>query len=138
MRYGVDAVIDTARVLDLLRFEWHKDGGTLRGQSAGSLNAFEAEGQHRVQRILLLIAQNIELTAPCPPNGLQGLGILVELFEVICQMRQRHQSQHHALVAAHEIIHKLLCFAPCQFQFIGDIGVIVAILVLPLPTAGNV
>ena len=39
MRYGVDAVVDTARVLNLLRFEWHKDGGTFRGQGAGGVNA---------------------------------------------------------------------------------------------------
>ena len=70
MRYGVDAVVNTARVLDLLRFERHKNGGTLRGQGAGSVNALEAEGQYRVQGVLLLIAQNVKLTAPRPPNGL--------------------------------------------------------------------
>ena len=70
MRYGVDAVVNTARVLDLLRFERHKNGGTLRGQGAGSVNALEAEGQYRVQGVLLLIAQNVKLTAPRPPDGL--------------------------------------------------------------------
>ena len=70
MRYGVDAVVNTARVLDLLRFERHKNSGTLRGQGAGSVNALEAEGQYRVQGVLLLVAQNVKLTAPRPPDGL--------------------------------------------------------------------
>ena len=48
MRYGVDAVVNTARVLNLLRLEGHEDSGTLRSQGAGSLNALETEGQHRV------------------------------------------------------------------------------------------
>ena len=39
MRYSVDTVVNTARVLDLLRFERHKDSGTFRGQGAGSVNA---------------------------------------------------------------------------------------------------
>ena len=39
MRYGVDAVVNTARVLDLLRFERHENGSTFRGQGAGCLNA---------------------------------------------------------------------------------------------------
>ena len=138
MRYGVDAVVDTARVLDLLRFERHKNGGTFRGQCAGSVNALEAEGQDRIQRVLLLIAQNVKLTAPRSPNGLQSLGVLVELFKVICQMRQRHQSQHHALVAAHEVVHKFLRFAPHLLQVIGDIGGKIVALILPLLPAGNI
>ena len=138
MRYGVDAVVNTARVLDLLRFERHKDSGTFRGQGAGSVNALEAEGQHRVQGVLLLVAQNVKLTAPRPPDGLQGLGVLIELFKVICQMRQRDECQHHALVAAHEIIHKLLCFAPHLLQVIGNIGGKIVALILPLLPAGNI
>ena len=138
MRYGVDAVVNTARVLDLLRFERHKNGGTLRGQGAGSVNALEAEGQYRVQGVLLLVAQNVKLTAPRPPDGLQGLGILVKLSEVICQMRQRHQSQHHALVAAHEVVHEFLRFAPHLLQVIGDIGGKIVVLILPLLPAGNI
>ena len=70
MRYGVDAVVNTARVLNLLRLEWHEDSGTFRGQGAGSVNALEAEGQYRVQGVLLLVAQNVKLTAPRPPDGL--------------------------------------------------------------------
>ena len=138
MRYGIDAVVDTARVLNLLRFERHEDSGTLRGQGAGSVNALEAEGQYRVQGVLLLIAQNIELTAPRPPNGLQSLGVLVKLFKVICQVRQRHQSQHHTLVAAHEVVHEFLRFAPHLLQVIGDIGGKIVALILPLLPAGNI
>ena len=138
MRYGIDTVVNTARVLDLLRFERHEDSGTLRGQGAGSVNALEAEGQHRVQCVLLLVAQNVKLTAPRSPDGLQGLGVLIELFEVICQVRQRHQSQHHTLVAAHEVVHEFLRFAPHLLQVIGDIGGKIVVLVLPLLPAGNI
>jgi len=138
MGHGVDAIVDAARVLNLLRFEGHENGSTFRGQSAGSFNAFQTEGQHRVQRVLLLVAQNVKLTAPRPPDGLQGFGVLVKLFEVICQVCQRHQSQHHALVAAHEVVHKLLCFAPHLLQVIGNIGGKIVVLILPLLPAGNI
>ena len=66
------------------------------------------------------------------------LGVLVKLFEVICQVRQRHQSQHHTLVAAHEVVHKLLRFAPHLLQVIGDIGGKIVVLILPLLPAGNI
>ena len=138
MRYGVDTVVDTARVLDLLRLEGHENGGTFRGQCAGSVNALETEGQHRIQRVLLLIAQDIKLATACPPDGLQSLGVLIELFKVICQVRQRYQSQHHALVAAHEVVHKLLRFAPHLLQVIGNIGGKIVALILPLLPAGNI
>ena len=69
---------------------------------------------------------------------MQGFGVLVKLFEVICQVRQRHQSQHHALVAAHEVVHKLLRFAPHLLQVIGDIGGKIVVLILPLLPAGNI
>ena len=138
MRYGVDAVVNTARVLDLLRLEWHEDSGTFRGQGAGSVNALEAEGQYRVQGVLLLVAQNVKLTAPRPPDGLQGLGVLVKLFEVVRQMRQRDKCQHHALVAAHEVVHEFLRFAPHLLQVIGDIGGKIVVLILPLLPAGDV
>ena len=138
MRHGVDAVVNTARVLNLLRLEGHENGGTFRGQGTGGVNALEAEGQHRVQCVLLLVAQNVKLTAPRPPDGLQGFGVLVKLFKVICQVRQRHQSQHHTLVAAHEVVHKLLRFAPHLLQVIGDIGGKIVALILPLLPAGNI
>ena len=53
-------------------------------------------------------------------------------------MRQRHQSQHHTLVAAHEVVHKLLRFAPHLLQVIGDIGGKIVALILPLLPAGNI
>ena len=69
---------------------------------------------------------------------MQSLGVLIELFKVICQVRQRHQSQHHTLVAAHEVGHKLLRFAPHLLQVIGDIGGKIVVLILPLLPAGNI
>ena len=63
---------------------------------------------------------------------------MVELFEVICQVRQRHQSQHHALVAAHEVVHEFLRFAPHLLQVIGNIGGKIVALILPLLPAGNI
>ena len=53
-------------------------------------------------------------------------------------MRQRHQSQHHTLVAAHEVVHKLLRFAPHLLQVIGNIGGKIVALILPLLPAGNI
>lgn len=56
----------------------------------------------------------------------------------ICQVRQRHQSQHHALVAAHEVVHEFLRFAPHLLQVIGNIGGKIVALILPLLPAGNI
>lgn len=39
VRHGVDAVVNTARVLNLLRLEGHENGGTFRGQGTGGVNA---------------------------------------------------------------------------------------------------
>ena len=69
---------------------------------------------------------------------MQGFGVLVKLFEVICQVRQRHQSQHHTLVAAHEVVHEFLRFAPHLLQVIGDIGGKIVVLILPLLPTGNI
>ena len=53
-------------------------------------------------------------------------------------MRQRHQSQHHTLVAAHEVVHEFLRFAPHLLQVIGNIGGKIVVLILPLLPAGNI
>ena len=53
-------------------------------------------------------------------------------------MRQRHQSQHHALVAAHEVVHEFLRFAPHLLQVIGNTGGKIVVLILPLLPAGNI
>ena len=53
-------------------------------------------------------------------------------------MRQRHQSQHHTLVAAHEVVHEFLRFAPHLLQVIGNIGGKIVALILPLLPTGNI
>ena len=41
---GIDAIVNAACVLDLLRLEGHEDSGAFAGQSADSINAAQAVG----------------------------------------------------------------------------------------------
>ena len=69
---------------------------------------------------------------------MQSLGVLIELLQIVRQMCQRDKRQHHTLVAAHEIVHEFLRFAPHLLQVIGDIGSKIVALILPLLPAGNI
>ena len=102
--HGVDAVVQTAGIHDLLRLEGQQHGGALRGQRPHSVDTPQTVGQHRVQRVLLLVLHSGKLTAVGTANGGQSLRVLLQLLLVVGKVGQRHQRVHHPLVAGGEII----------------------------------
>ena len=102
--HGVDTVVQPAGVHDLLRLEGQQHGGTLRGQCPHGVDTPQAVGQHRVQRVLLLVLHSGELAAVGTANGGQGLRVLLQLFLVVGKVGQRHQRVHHPLVAGGQVV----------------------------------
>ena len=102
--HGVDAVVQTAGVHDLLRLKGQQHGGALRGQRPHSVDTPQTIGQHRVQRVLLLVLHNGELAAVGTANGGQGLRVLLQLLLVVGKVGQRHQRVHHPLVAGGKVV----------------------------------
>ena len=136
--HGVDAVVQAARVHDLLRLEGQQHGGTFGGQRSHSVDTPQAVGQHRVQRVLLLVLHSGELATVGTANGGQRLRVLLQLLLVVGKMGQRHQRVHHPLVTGGEIVQKLPCFLPHLLQIVGDVGREIVVVVLSLLPAGNV
>ena len=102
--HGVDTVVQAAVVHDLLRLEGQQHSGALRGQRPHSVDTPQAVGQHRVQRILLLVLHSGKLTAVGTANGRQRLRVLLQLSLVVGKVSQRHQRVHHPLVAGGEVV----------------------------------
>ena len=102
--HSVDTVVQAAGVHDLLRLERQQHSGALRGQRPHGVNAPQAVGQHRVQRVLLLVLHDGELTAVGTPDGRQGLRVLLQLLLVVGKVGQRHQRVHHPLVAGGQVV----------------------------------
>ena len=102
--HSVDAVVQATGVHDLLRLEGQQHGGALRGQRPHSVNAPQAVGQHRVQRVLLLVLHGSKLTAMGTANGGQCLRVLLQLLLAVGKVSQRDQRVHHPLVAGGEVV----------------------------------
>ena len=102
--HGVDAVVQATGVHDLLRLKGQQHSGTLRGQRPHGVDAPQAVGQHRVQRVLLLVLHSGELAAVGAANGGQSLRVLLQLLLVVGKVSQRHQRVHHPLVASGEVV----------------------------------
>ena len=135
---GVDAVVDAPGILYLLDAEGHEDGGALGGEGAGGLDAAQAIGQGGVQPVLLLVAQDGELAKALVTDGLQGLGVRVQLLQRVGHVDQGDIGEDHALVAGAEVVQELLILCPELFQLIGDGGGKVVVGVLLLLPAGDV
>ena len=85
-----------------------------------------------------MIAEDGELAKALVADGLQGLGIGVQLLQRVGHVYQRDVGEDHPLVAGGEVIQKLLVFRPKLLQLIGDGGGKVVVGVLLLLPAGNV
>ena len=104
MRHAVDAVIDTASVLNILHAKRHQSRSTFRCQGANGLNAAQAVGQHRIQSILLLVAQNSKLTEIFTTYGQKRFGVGVQLLQRVRDMDERDIGKDHALVACTQVV----------------------------------
>ena len=103
-RHGVDTVVQPAGVHDLLCLKGQQHSGTLRGQRPHSVDTPQAVGQHRVQRVLLLVLHSGKLAAVGTPDGGQRLRVLLQLLLAVGKVSQRHQRVHHPLVAGGEVV----------------------------------
>ena len=102
--HGVDAVVQTAGIHDLLRLKGQQHSGALRGQRSHGVDTPQAVGQHRVQRVLLLVLHSGKLAAVGTANGRQRLRVLLQLLLVVGKVGQRHQRVHHPLIAGGQVV----------------------------------
>ena len=71
-------------------------------------------------------------------NGLEGVGIAVQLLLAVRQMHQSHHSEHHPLVTGGQIVQHLPRFLPLLLQIVGHHRGEVAVAVLPSLPVGDI
>ena len=134
---AVDAEEDTAGVHDLLHTERNKRGEACRGQRPQSLDLPASIGQDSLETVELLKRQLIKLAHPLIGNGADGVRVVLQLLQTARKVGQGDVAEHHPLIVACEILHKLQVFIPLLLQ-IGwqDRGEILLFVLIPLP-GGN-
>ena len=135
---GVDAVIQAAGVLDLLRPERHENGAALRGERPQSVDATQAIRQDGVQAVLLLVAENGETAELFLRNGLQRLRVCVKLLQAVRDMNERHTGEHEPLVTGGQIFQQVFRFGAHLLQVIRNRRGEVVLPVLALLPSGYV
>ena len=55
-------------------------------------------------------------------RGVERFGVAVELLFAVSQMHERHQPEHHPLVAGRQVVQHLLGFLALEFHIIGNRG----------------
>ena len=70
--------------------------------------------------------------------GVERFGVAVELFFAVSQMHQRHQPEHHPLVAGGQIIKHFFGFLALEFHIIGNRGCKIVVGVLAALPVGHV
>ena len=55
-------------------------------------------------------------------RGVERFGVAVKLLLIVRQMNQRHQPEHHPLVAGRQVVQHLLGFLALEFHIIGNRG----------------
>ena len=138
LAHGVLTVVQAVRLHDFLCAERNQHGGAFGGERAQGLNFPQTVRQHRVQTVLLLPAQRGKLTQVLARRGVERFGVAVELLLAVGQMHQRHQPEHHPLVAGRQVVEHLLGFLALQLHVVGNgRGKIVVGVLAALPV-GNV
>ena len=107
---GVLPVVQTIRLHDFLRAKRNQHGGAFGGERAQGLDFPQPIGQHRVQSVFLLPAQRGKLAQVLTRRGVERFGIAVELLFAVSQMHQRHQPEHHSLVAGGQVVQHFFGF----------------------------
>ena len=139
MRHGIDTVVDSAFVPDLLAAERSHHRHRFCGQGAHHIDPPQAVGQTGVQPILLLPFQNADLAvAMRSGHRTDGFGILIQFFFCVSQMSDRKQPMDHVLIPNGDIIHYFLGHRPGLLQLIGNIGRKLVVHVLPGLPARNI
>ena len=125
------AVVDATPVPHLLGLKGHEDSQGLGGQGAQGVDSPQAQGQDSCQAVRLLPAQGGELAQVLAGDGLEGVGIAVQLLLGVRQMHQSHHSEHHPLVAGGQVVQHLPRFLPLLLQIVRHHRGEVAVAVLP-------
>ena len=94
--------------------------------------------QHRVQTVLLLPAQRGKLAQVLTCRGVERFGVAVELLFAVSQMHQRHQPEHHPLVAGGQVVEHLLGFLALEFHIVRNCRSKIVVGVLAALPVGNV
>ena len=131
---GVLPIVQTVRLHDFLCAERNQHGGAFGGKGSQGLDFPQPIGQHRVQPVFLLPAQRGKLAQVLTRRGVERFGITVQLFLVVCQMHQRHQPEHHSLVAGGQVVQHFLGFLALEFHIVRNCrGKIVVGVLAALP-----
>ncbi len=137
--YSVFSIVDAALVLNLLHLEGHEHRKALRGQRSEGINLADTDRKDRVQPVELLVLEYRHLAHVLADRGEQGLGIVIQLLLRIRRQHHRENADHHALIAAGQIVQKVLCLRPLLLHVIGNDGgeVVVGVLTaLPIRDVG--
>ena len=94
--------------------------------------------QYRVQPVLLLPAQRGKLAQVLTRRGVERFGVAVELLLAVGQMHQRHQPEHHPLVAGRQVVEHLLGFLALQLHIVRNCRGKIVVGVLAALPVGNV
>ena len=117
---GVLSVVQTIRLHNFLRAKRNQHGGAFGGKGSQGLDFPQTIRQHRVQPVLLLPAQRRKLAQVLAGCRVERFGVAVELLFAVGQMHQRHQPEHHALVAGRQIVQHLLGFLALQLHVVRN------------------
>jgi len=134
----VYAVVNAPGILYFLNAERHKNGGAFGCEGTGCPDSAQAIGQCGVQTILLLVAQDGELSKALVSDSLQSLGICVQLLQGVGHVDQGNVGKDHALVAGTQVIQELLVLRTELLQLVGDGGGKIVVCVLFLLPAGYI
>ena len=96
---------------------WDAEHPVLHHAVAELLNA---AGQAIDRKLLLLPAQRGKLAQVLAGGGVQCFGVAVKLLLAVSQMHQRHQPEHHPLVAGGQIVQHFLGFLALEFHIVGN------------------
>ena len=135
---GVLPIVQTVRLHDFLCAERNQHSGAFGGQGAQGLDFAQPVRQYRVQPVLLLPAQRGKLAQVLTRRGVERFGVAVELLFAVSQMHERHQPEHHPLVAGGQVVQHLAGLLPLLLQVIGDNGGEVVVAVLPALPVGHI
>ena len=132
------AVVHTAPIPHLLGLKGHEDGQGLGGQGAQGVDPPQAQRQDGGQAVRLLPAQGGELAQVLAGNGLESIGIAVQLLLGIRQVHQGHHGEHHPLVTGRQIVQHLPRLLPLLLHVVGNHGGEVVVAVLSALPVGDV
>ena len=135
---GIDAEVQSARVLNFLHLEGHEDRQGFRIQRAVHLGFPGTKGQDGIQAVHLLEGQGCNLAQAVDGTGNDALRFPVQFFLGIGGDDHADAGLHHTLVPTHQVMEELLGFLVLHFQIIGHGCRKIIVGVLPPLPVGHI